>query len=702
MRDGTLVRKPGLSELLGVSYAISDGGWLWQGGEVRVTGPSPTSPGVGPLHLWAFITALKLAVMVSRTLILGVLVVLALLVAYPGYLVAWLSILVTGRQSASVHGYVLRVECWIGSAAAEILDLRGRYPVSLDVTYPERQSRVSLMLVRPFVAYGMVAGLLLVLALWIPRLVVFLLFGRRPKRLAETSARAFSWVLHCHCYLMLLTDQVPLFSAAWSFRAASPQTNSVVSGPEEALRRRVERAEKLEQQAKLDQASAIRITAGQLFLNEVGSSATSPECRSFEVNLRAIGSRLPAEALTQLLDCRTIAPTVWVKLSTQTIAQVLTSAMRAADGSMESNPGIEGAIQDLALRDYLRAMEPLQYMLRNQPRGLISEEFTVAIACATMKSADAATRLTDPAQAVAPTVGPFIDVLRQLPGGAQSISEGTFFCALGDIAAERVPADAAEAIARYRASIEHGCVAAGPRLIYQVSLETRRLAISQNLADARRVLLALSVLRPGVSDSLWSCAVDLVQGTISPESALPRLRALKDGSSAERAHWIELAEEASGHDRHSSNTAVPTLPTVTHHRWTRTIEDLASYQHDDDLALLKRARAMFAERGARWVIDAPLDPWVYVRSALRSDPNLYLGLVAELCHLPEYFQVTGPPFLLHHATAAAENGQITLAERLLAEFERSLQPATADDISTTRTNVRRNRAQAKANGKPIR
>ncbi len=93
-----------------------------------------------------------------------------------------------------------------------------RYPIQLEVDYPERQSRwktlVRLLLIIPLVIFYYLLNNSIALAIW----AAILVRGRMPRWLFDFQVAFNRWGVRFSCYVLLLTDQYPPFEGDYPIR----------------------------------------------------------------------------------------------------------------------------------------------------------------------------------------------------------------------------------------------------------------------------------------------------------------------------------------------------------------------------------------------------------------------------------------------------------------------------------------------------
>ena len=171
------------------------------------------------LSRWKIFVKWLLAI--PQFIVLYVIGILAMLFT----VIAWFAILFTGRYPQGLFNFVVGYYRWNANLSAYILLMRddyppfsmeeGRYPVTLEVDYPERLSRwlifVKWLLVIPNIIVLAVLGLVYYVTLIIAWFAI-LFTGRYPKGLFGFAVGVARWSLRANAYVYLLTDRYPPFS----------------------------------------------------------------------------------------------------------------------------------------------------------------------------------------------------------------------------------------------------------------------------------------------------------------------------------------------------------------------------------------------------------------------------------------------------------------------------------------------------------
>jgi hypothetical protein len=139
--------------------------------------------------------------------------------------IAFFAILFTGRYPRGLFNLVVGVFRWDANISAYILLMRdeyppfswepGRYPVTLEVDYPERLSRWMIFVKWLFVIPSMIVLMLLGIVYYVTLIIAWftiLLTGRYPKALFGFGVGVIRWSFRINAYSYLMTDKYPPFS----------------------------------------------------------------------------------------------------------------------------------------------------------------------------------------------------------------------------------------------------------------------------------------------------------------------------------------------------------------------------------------------------------------------------------------------------------------------------------------------------------
>jgi len=139
--------------------------------------------------------------------------------------IAWFAILFTGRYPRGMFDFVVGVNRWSYNASAYILLLRdeyppfsmerGRYPLTYEVEYPERLSRLLIFVKWLLVLPNVIVLAFLWLAVYVTSIIAWfaiLFTGQYPRGLFDFAAGVMRWGARVNAYSNLLRDDYPPFS----------------------------------------------------------------------------------------------------------------------------------------------------------------------------------------------------------------------------------------------------------------------------------------------------------------------------------------------------------------------------------------------------------------------------------------------------------------------------------------------------------
>jgi hypothetical protein len=173
-----------------------------------------------PEELSRWLIFVKWLLAIPHFIVLYGLLIAAEVIAF----VAWFAILITGRYPRELFDFVVNVLRWNANVNAYVGLMRdeyppfswspGRYPVTFEVAYPERLSRLLI-----FVKWLLVFPHLIVLSfLGIAALVAYviawfaILFTTRfPRGMFDFLVGVQRWQFRVNAYLFLLRDEYPPF-----------------------------------------------------------------------------------------------------------------------------------------------------------------------------------------------------------------------------------------------------------------------------------------------------------------------------------------------------------------------------------------------------------------------------------------------------------------------------------------------------------
>jgi len=139
--------------------------------------------------------------------------------------IAWFAILFTGRYPRGMFDFVVGVNRWSYNASAYILLLRdeyppfsmerGRYPLTYEVEYPERLSRLLIFVKWLLVLPNVIVLAFLWLAVYVTSIIAWfaiLFTGQYPRGLFDFAVGVMRWGARVNAYTNLLRDDYPPFS----------------------------------------------------------------------------------------------------------------------------------------------------------------------------------------------------------------------------------------------------------------------------------------------------------------------------------------------------------------------------------------------------------------------------------------------------------------------------------------------------------
>ena len=154
-----------------------------------------------------------------------IVIYLLTLVASVITVVAWFAILFTGRYPQGLFNFVVGYYRWDANVSAYNMLMQdeyppftmeaGRYPVTLEVDYPERLSRWLIFVKWLFVIPTMIVLTLLAIVYYVVLVIAWfaiLITGRHPKALFDFGVGVIRWSFRINAYSYLMTDKYPPFS----------------------------------------------------------------------------------------------------------------------------------------------------------------------------------------------------------------------------------------------------------------------------------------------------------------------------------------------------------------------------------------------------------------------------------------------------------------------------------------------------------
>ncbi len=141
--------------------------------------------------------------------------------------IAWFAILFTGRYPKGMVDFVVGILRWQHNFTAYIVLLRdeyppfslsaGQYPVTYDVEYPERLSRLLIFVKWLLVIPNLIVLALVGIAYYVTLIIAWfaiLFTGRYPEGLFRFAVGTIRWSARVNAYVLLLRDEYPPFSLA--------------------------------------------------------------------------------------------------------------------------------------------------------------------------------------------------------------------------------------------------------------------------------------------------------------------------------------------------------------------------------------------------------------------------------------------------------------------------------------------------------
>ena len=141
--------------------------------------------------------------------------------------VAWFAILFTGRYPKGLFDFVVGIYRWQYNVGAYVLLLRddyppfslsaGQYPVTFDIEYPERLSRLLIFVKWLLIIPNLIVLLFLVIVYGITLVIAWfaiLFTARYPEGLFRFAVGVLRWGARMNAYYMLMRDDYPPFSLA--------------------------------------------------------------------------------------------------------------------------------------------------------------------------------------------------------------------------------------------------------------------------------------------------------------------------------------------------------------------------------------------------------------------------------------------------------------------------------------------------------
>ncbi len=163
----------------------------------------------------------KWSLIIPHYIILYALIIVAEVLTF----IAWFAILFTGRYPREMFKFVVGVHRWRYNVTAYVTLLRdeyppfslsaGEYPVTYDVEYPERLSRLLIffkwLLIIPHLVVLLCLGVVYYVTLIISWFAI-LFTGHYPRGLFNFAVGVHRWGARVNAYVWLLRDDYPPFS----------------------------------------------------------------------------------------------------------------------------------------------------------------------------------------------------------------------------------------------------------------------------------------------------------------------------------------------------------------------------------------------------------------------------------------------------------------------------------------------------------
>jgi hypothetical protein len=141
--------------------------------------------------------------------------------------IAWFAILFTSRYPKGMFDFVVGINRWQNNVDAYVLLLRDEYPpfslsagqnpVTFDIEYPERLSRLLIFVKWLLIIPHLIVVLFLVIVYGITLVIAWfaiLFTGRYPKGMFDFAVGLLRWGVRMNAYYMLMRDEYPPFSLA--------------------------------------------------------------------------------------------------------------------------------------------------------------------------------------------------------------------------------------------------------------------------------------------------------------------------------------------------------------------------------------------------------------------------------------------------------------------------------------------------------
>lgn len=157
---------------------------------------------------------------------------------------AWFAILFTGKYPRGLFDFNVGLLRWQLNLGAYLALLRdeyppfssepGRYPLLLDIPYPQKQSRVRLFvrfitIVPNYIVFSFIqlAWLFVTMFAWISILIT----GSYPRDTFDFATGALRWYARLQAYLNLLTDSYPPYGMASTTSSGNELVSGIIGAP---------------------------------------------------------------------------------------------------------------------------------------------------------------------------------------------------------------------------------------------------------------------------------------------------------------------------------------------------------------------------------------------------------------------------------------------------------------------------------------
>ena len=176
-----------------------------------------------PERLSRWLIFVKWLLAIPHLIILYALIAVAEIIT----VIAWFAILFTGRYPKGMFDFVVGIYRWQHNVTAYIVLLRdeyppfslsaGQYPVTYDVEYPERLSRLLIFFKWLLVIPNLIVLALVGIAYYVTLIIAWfaiLFTGRYPEGLFRFAVGTIRWSARVNAYVLLLRDEYPPFGLA--------------------------------------------------------------------------------------------------------------------------------------------------------------------------------------------------------------------------------------------------------------------------------------------------------------------------------------------------------------------------------------------------------------------------------------------------------------------------------------------------------